>query len=60
MQCAYSKGPRKLKLYLVQALLHWNPSSRPTPRQALQHAFFTKAESEYVDCESDPSMPGWC
>lgn len=47
---------------LAQMLLHWNPASRPTPGQALRHAFFTLPLEEHQNatCHGDPNQAGWC
>jgi hypothetical protein len=49
----------KLALRLLQRLLHWEPSGRPSARQALQHAFFT-GSSEAACSAVELGQPGWC
>ncbi|GIL50633.1 hypothetical protein Vafri_6764 [Volvox africanus] len=55
------EGPMALRLLL--RLLHWDPASRPSARQALQHAFFTVKPGAWAtfSCgETAVGEPGWC
>ncbi|GIL81024.1 hypothetical protein Vretimale_9291 [Volvox reticuliferus] len=55
------EGPMALRLLL--RLLHWDPASRPSARQALQHAFFTikpGAWASFSCGETAVGEPGWC
>lgn len=56
--------PSMQALRLLMSLLHWSPAARPTPQQALRHAFFTlplmQQDASIVECSDDRSQPGWC
>lgn len=55
-------GP--LAMRLLFQLLHWNPAHRPTPREALRHAYFTlpieRQADRKVSCGPDRTKAGWC
>ncbi|KAK9917046.1 hypothetical protein WJX75_000279 [Coccomyxa subellipsoidea] len=56
--------PSVQALRLLTSLLHWNPAARPTPQQALRHAFFVlplaRQDWGMPTCTNDRSQPGWC
>ncbi|KAG2490062.1 hypothetical protein HYH03_011527 [Edaphochlamys debaryana] len=55
------EGPMALRL--LQRLLHWDPPSRPSARQALRHAYFTVPPSAWAShtCGVVPlGEAGWC
>ena len=50
----------RLALRLVLQLLHWSPHARPTPSQALLHAYFSQTEEQPQECHDDRNVAGWC